>query len=434
MTLPHIDPSVLNSSARGIVEAQGLVACTPPIRSSDYGVCSQAPFYYYLCRRLGLVKALRYLTALNRGSWFHEQFRHSHLASEDRMIRYYRTLDARTAELRSVCQQLLISPDGRREILDREIKDAETAIAWYEAASKVVISPEWGTFTDFLSRPYWTILGREMRLVTHMGRGIAGRLHLVAQPDMLLYHSEQNTVWIVDVKTTSESPKLRAMSCPIEFQTWHYASIVKSLLDRGMLQRTYDLPSDAMLGGFIHLIVRKPGIEFGLKDRHYKLDTSELKAGPRKGQPRNEKVYYGEPDLKNYTQRVTNWYLGQDDYTHLAPQWIADPPVNCSIISMHTLTRDEIERYQSSLRVIKQYACIRPEPNLFPLPASLVAFSRLSDCAPFVLNPPNTWGDIIQSEGWTMTRRDDIPPETDYDIIREPGSEIINVAEPIESA
>jgi hypothetical protein len=33
-----------------------------------------------------------------------------------------------------------------------------------------------------------------------------------------------------------------------------------------------------------------------------------------------------------------------------------------------------------------------------------------------------------------MTRRDDIPPETDYDIIREPGSEIINVAEPIESA
>lgn len=429
MEMPTIDIAVLNKSARGAVESQGLVACTPPVRSSDYGSCCQAPFYYYLSRRLGLTKALRYSTALNRGSWFHEQFRHSHLAPEDRMIRYSRTIDQRVAELQSVCKQLLVSPDGKREIVARELRDAETAIAWYTAASQVRISPEWGTFVEFLSRPYWHILGREMRLVTHLGRGLAGRLHLVAQPDMLLYHEEQNAVWIIDVKTTSESPKLRAMSCPVEFQTWHYANIVKSLLDRGMLQRTYNLPSDATLGGFIHLIVKKPGIEFGQKDRDWTLDTTPLKSGPRKGQPKNEKVFHGEPNLRNYTQRVMNWYLAQDDYMHMASQWEADPPVNCSIISMHQLTSSEIAQYSAALNVVKRWACCRPDPDAFPRPSSLVSFGSLHDYAAFALNPPETWGDLIQSEGWLVMRRDDIPPETDYDIIPEPGSEFENVAE-----
>ena len=64
------------------LEAHGMVAEVPTIRSSDYESCLGNPFGYYLTRRLGLSDALRWSEALSRGSWFHKRFEYWDLPAE----------------------------------------------------------------------------------------------------------------------------------------------------------------------------------------------------------------------------------------------------------------------------------------------------------------------------------------------------------------
>jgi hypothetical protein len=51
-----------------------------------------------------------------------------------------------------------------------------------------------------------------------------------------------------------------------------------------------------------------------MKDRAFTLQTRlRSSPGPRKGEPRNEKVYVGEPDPHFYEGRCYQWYVGADD-------------------------------------------------------------------------------------------------------------------------
>lgn len=407
------------------MEAAGLVASYPPVRSSDYGLCCQAPFVYFLCRRLGLVKALRWSKALSRGSWFHESFKHYRLRPDLRREKVEVSLELRQEELSSVCTQLGMSPDARRDVLLRERQDVETSLAWFDVAMNTPINKDWGSPLEFLNRSYWRVIAREARLVQR--KMLFGKSFLcVAQPDLLLYHQSQNTVWIVDAKTTSSSPLLRATTCPYEFQTRHYMSITRHLMETGRLQRVAGLPEDARLGGMIHLIVRKPGIEFGMKDRHYELDTSPFKSGPRKGEPRNERRYFGEPVWENYLARVSDWYRCEGEYTHQRAEFEADPPVNMSVVSGSLIDEKcDAEQYMAQLQLISTWLHHKPDPYSFPMPSSFITFNRLDDYAPFIMNPPSAWPEIIRQEGWMQVQRDDLefdPTQTD-DVIPEPGSE-----------
>ena len=83
----------------------------------------------------------------------------------------------------------------------------------------------------------------------------------------------------------------------------------------------------------LHAIVRKPTISFGQADRDFFLDTTPFKSGPRKGEPRNEKVYTGEPRLENYLERCRQWYRGEKDYAHMAGDRMAEPVVDLSFTS-----------------------------------------------------------------------------------------------------
>jgi hypothetical protein len=423
-TIPDFPEELDGEEGRHSMELDSLFAITPPIRSSDYDLVCRAPFCYFLSRRLGLVKALRWSAALSRGSWFHEAFKHMNLTPHDRRAKVELSLELRQEELSGVCSQLGIPAESRREILLRERQDVESTIAWYEAASHTPISEEYGSFLQFLNRPYWQVLSRECRLVSTVPWRLARTIQVVAQPDLLLYHKGQNSVWIVDAKTTSYSPSLRASSCPFEFQTHHYLHIANRLLDRGVIQRTFNLPTDARLGGMIHLIVKKPSIEFGMKDRNFTVDTTPFKSGPRKGLPKNEKVYFGDPVWENYLSRVQHWYLATDEYENNKPEWAIDPPVNMSIVS-GSIVNDpyQSEQYLSQLRLVKMWAARKPEPQFFPHPSSLIHFGKLDDYAPFVMNPPSAWSEIIKQEGWMQIRRDDIPADVDFDVIQEPGSE-----------
>lgn len=409
---------LMTRTSQDVVEAQGLVAVVPPIRSSDYSLCCRSPFSYYMRRRLGITEALSWSKALSRGSWMHERFRHLYRTAEDASSCYYRALDLRVEELTSACAELGIDGDARRSIVEREIRDAETSYAWHDAASRVVISRDHGTFAEFLRRPYWRVLAREARLVSPLPRGWH-KVHCVAQPDLLLWHEGQGSVWIVDLKTTSESPRTRAASCPIEFQHLHYCSIASDLLKRGVMQKRFDLPSDARLGGFIHLIVRKPTIEFGMKDRHFTLDDSPLRSGPRKGEPRNERVYHGEPVLENYVRRCRDWYAATGEHEHLAAEWAADPPVNMSICTWSPDDRTR-RQYEAARDLVARWAMRTPDPDVFPRPAQLSLHGRLDPLSPFMLLPYEQWGEIVRQERFVVARRDDLPPDADYDVIPDP--------------
>lgn len=406
------------------MEAGGLVAAVPPVRSSDYDAVCRAPFCYFLSRRLGLVKALRWTKALSRGSWFHEAFKHYRRNPEERRDLLESSLESRQSELAGVCNQMGMSPDARREVLLRERQDLEVSLAWFEAGFDRRISDDYGSPHEFLSRPYWRVLAQECRLVwTQMFTGFS-KAQCVAQPDLLLYHEKQNSVWIVDFKTTAMSPLLRATSCPYEFQSRHYMHITRNLLRRGMIQQVFDLPTDARLGGIIHLIVRKPTIEFGMKDRHFEIDTTPFKSGPRKGQPRNEKKYFGDPVWENYLARVKDWYRCEGDYLHNKAEFEADPPINMSIVSGNLIDEEcDREQYEAQLGVIQKWRTARPDPYSFPMPSGLVSFGKLDDYAPFVMNPPSTWPEIVRQEGWMQVSRDDLDEEILEDVIPEPESE-----------
>lgn len=417
----------VESDARGTLEKVGLFAVVPPVRSSDYELVCRSPFYYYLSRRLGLIKSLRHTTALSRGTWFHEGFRHLSLDPSHRRDRIEDTLASRSSELSDVCAELGVSPDKRREILLRERQDVESSLAWFEAARQTRISSEYGSFQQFLERDHFRVLGRECRLVTSVSKVANNHtrvLKSVAQPDLLLYHKGQNSVWIVDAKTTGHSPLLRASTIPYEFQARHYLTVARRLIDRGMIQRQFDLPSDATLGGMIHVIVRKPTIEFGMKDRHYEIDDTPFKSGPRKGQPRNERKYFGEPVWENYLERVRHWYAATEEYEHLRPQWDADPPVNLSITSGRIVDDPDVRKaYEQQFRLVQTYAWRKPDPLMFPMPSNLVHYGKLDDYADFVMNPVESWPSIIEQEGWSQIPRDQIPEDVLEDVIPDPESE-----------
>ena len=175
----------------------------------------------------------------------------------------------------------------------------------------------------------------------------------------------------------------------------------------------------------MHLAIRKPTIEFGMKDRDYTVDMTPLKSGPRKGLPRNTKVYEGEPRFDNYLDRCNQWYHANGDYADKEAEWGEDPPVNISVTKGSLVLDPAInKRYRDRVRLVQHYALCNPYPENFPMSDRVAHMGRFSTYSPFMLSPVGDWPSLIQSEGFTLRRRDDpIPEEVEFDVITEPGSE-----------
>lgn len=421
-----LPPKTFGKDAYDYLRAHQYLAISPPCRSSDYRLCLSDPFTYYMARRLGVVPALSHSTALNRGTWMHLRFQHFHLPAARVKTLMTHHLDERIAELTETCKELGIQGESRSAVLQKEEKDFHCAMGWYEAASTVACY-EGQSFEDLLLSPHWHRMGTEFRLVTSIRTNDRSKpLRCVSQPDLLLYHKGQNSVWILDLKTTAMSPKTRAMGISVDFQTEHYMFSVQALIETGDLQRAFGLPSDCKLGGMMHLIIRKPSIEFGLKDRDFTIDTSPFKSGPRKGQPRMEKKYEGEPRLENYIQRCADWYHGTGDYLDKEPEWANDPPVGISFTNASLVLDEQIQtRYTDRVRLVQRYASdLAPYPSNFPMTDSPFTRADFSTYSPFMLSPVEKWPEIIKHQGFTVSRRDEpIPDEVEFDVIREPGSE-----------
>jgi len=403
-------PTTRGKDAKEWMEYHGFVATTPSIRSSDYEGVLHCPFQYYLSRRLGLTPALRWSKALSRGSWFHkrlELYKEEKTAASQIMEAQ---LQDRLGELTEICMSLGIKGSSRDTVLERERNDCRCAMGWFDACWNLPFGPKRTTLDFFINQSHFRTIGSELGIRLQLpSSSPTKKIQVVALYDLLLYHEVQNTLFIVDAKTCSESATDRLITCPLEFQTQHYMMILKNALKTKQLQKKFDLPDDVGVGGMIHLAIQKPTIEFGMKDRDCEEYEHTLKSGPRKGQIEIRKTYTGEPRLTNYIKRCNNWYEGTGEYEHLAPKWATDPPINISLTYGSTLLDPAyVQEYDTRLKIIADYARCPPLPYHFPRSMShLRQFGRLSPFTPFYLLPPKEWPDLIRKEGFIQLDRDE---------------------------
>jgi len=404
---PEIDPiplpETMGEDAAQYLELHGLVDQKPYIRSSDYGIIRRCPFTYYLTRRLGLVKGLRYSEALSRGTWVHHRFALITMPPDEAMEAMYRILDERNTELDLYCKDAGVSSEGRREILFREDRDFLVANAWCEAALSI---PCIDKKDERVSLGRWLLNNEEWE---HVGQELLiKRGDRVVQPDLLLYNKINNKLWVVDFKTCASSPHVRLQTCPWEFQTQHYFHTIRDEAIHGDLFKVLDLPSNTELAGVMHIAIRKPSIHFGMNDRPYSIDTTPLKSGPRKGEPRNTKKFVGDPSPEIYRERCSRWYLGEGEYEHLRAERMTDPAVNISFTPSQVLLAPNMNRmYNQRLDTIRAYRDCPCQPDQYEVGEVTSHTGRLPAYSPFIMMPVHRWKEIMQAEGFTIKNRDE---------------------------
>ena len=404
-------PTGRGREAQKWMEYHGYVDTTPSIRSSDYEGVLHCPFQYYLSRRLGLSPALRWSKALSRGSWFHKRLELYRDTPEVVSSCTNKMLTDRLEELEEICKTIGIKGESKDKVLDREKKDFACAMAWYQVSMNLQLPQQkLPTANEFLKQEHFRHLGSEVGIRLHMPKiHRAGKVMLTAMLDTLLYHKEQNSLYIVDAKTTAGSAEERLITCPLEFQTQHYMMVLKLALESNLVQSVYDLPEDVRVGGMVHIAVQKPTIEFGMKDRDCEEIEHTLQRGPRKGQVEIRKNYSGEPRFENYLERCEDWYRGQGEYEHLAERWNMSPPINYSLTYGNLLQdEDYLDEYYARITLIKKYVQCKAIPKNFPRSANhLRQFGRMSPFTPFYLTPPKEWPDIIKAESFIQIDRDE---------------------------
>jgi len=319
-------------------------------------------------------------------------------------------LDDRLDELTEICNTIGIKGESKDRVLEREQRDFWCAMGWYETSMTIETHQKVPTIQEFLTQSHFRHLGSELGIRLHMPKTHrAGNVMLTGMYDVLLYHEEQNVLFVVDAKTCSTSPEDRLVTCPLEFQTQHYMMVLKIALENNLLQSIYNLPDDVGVGGMLHIGIQKPTIDFGMKDRDFEEVQHVLSRGPRKGQTEVRRNYVGEPRFENYISRCNDWYRGQGEYEHLSERWATSPPVNYSLTyGSMLLDEDYIDEYYSRVALIRQYSQCKAIPKNFPRSAShLQQFGRLSPFTPFYLTPPKEWPDIIQSQSFIQVDRDE---------------------------
>lgn len=409
-------------SDRGAEAANFLAECGfqpqfPIATSTALARARSCSFAHYLIDRLGIVPALSYSPALGRGSWYHARMALDarDLDPADASWKMLALLDVRKRELRETCSKLGITGDSLKEVLDREERDCKAASAWWEATLHIPFPYLNGgsiTLHRFFYGGPLRVLASELTLLwRYPGHE---KVPLVVTLDKLLFTeaSGQPALWIHDAKTSADPPAIRRdgvivggrlLTCPLELQTRHYMRVVHELLPT--LISAFNLPPSTRLGGMIHHALQKPTIDFGQNDRRFTLDTTPFKSGPRKGQPRNEKVYYGEPDYTLYIERVKRWYAGTEEYSHFAQKRLDEPPINISWTNASPdLSAPEDLEYNDHLL---DFLCEGRRPS--PVPSDYVRNSSYlaenTKYAPFYLCPPAQWPEIVNREGFVRAFR-----------------------------
>lgn len=404
-----LPPADDGRAALDYLAAYGLIPHIPTIRASDFEMALSDPFRYYLTRRLGLAPRLSWTKALSRGSWVHHAFfldKWEAGLSEDHRSHYLKTLSDRLEEIRSVGPYAGLTPALISDRLTKEAKDADTAYAWYSVFRTVAPNPpHYPAFPDLIRTGTPICAEQSFSLPHKVGRYT---VYSVIQPDLLWLDAKQR-LWILDLKTCSESPQVRLSTCPIEFQARHYAHTLAAIQDTDPSQLPEAIRT-ADIAGVMHIAVQKPTIEFSGKDRDFTEKTRTITRGARKGETVVEREYSdGAPRWENYLARCRDWLLATGEYVSDAKERAADPCVNYSRVTSSSLfTRQAKTDYQRDLNFLHSMATRPAHPEFFPKSArGAVDHDKPTLWAPFYLNPVVDWPGIVDALSLMSAFRDD---------------------------
>lgn len=426
----------------------------PAIRSSDSSLIAQCPFLYFLKRRLGLVPAWEDSEALTMGTWFHTAFR---LFFEDATT----TLDQthplwaeREAEIRKNCSEAGMGDTAIQTCIDTELRHMRTAAAWVPAALNFRHpGSEWlkNGLHSSLRSSTWKILCWEQKFqFDYKGHPV------VIQPDALLLNTTTKEVWCLDLKTCQNSPSQRLQICPYEFQTRLYSYLLRCLFGAFKFEgEPSGMPgvdiSGLKFGGFMHVAIQKPSIRLSKEDAPFVLACESKRtklagrAFPKGGRwsvvitntetgevvvnetasheiaasealehhtsVKARSVADGEPSYERYSERCARWYRAQEEFTHLAPQWHAEPPVNLSFTKFDWEKDARLKcEFEDEMTKILDCAACAPKPELFPRRADGMTnyYGNLTPYAKFYGAPEEEWPTIIKDNCLIVSHRDGV--------------------------
>lgn len=372
-------------------------------RASDYDLYSQDPFNYYLRVRLGLRSIIETSPALGYGNWMHKAHECTAYGLVPPPSKPNDIFLSRLGQRQNELCELGLSDSHLSAVLDREEKMAHEAWVWHHAALTTPL-PNKGTTTA------WSILAKQICLGTEVKLEHDG---FMCEIDDLRYNPDAHEVNIWDLKSTGGSASHRMAACSFEFATWLYRAIVEADLALGPASKVRELvkktghdPTDVKFGAFVHLVVAKPTIKFGLNDRSFTVRSHVLKSGPRKGQTEMRKEYTGEPSLDIYIQRCYDWYKGMGDFLDQAEERRLDPPVNLSETRFTGVPLWTPE-HATKLQTLKQVATLDPcYPWNFPRSSrAFIEASEKSPYLPFYTAPIREWPDLVKSQGLIQSWR-----------------------------
>jgi hypothetical protein len=228
----------------------GLEVYRPEVRSSCAKVFHECPRKFMYEYRWGLKRKGDYFSALQIGIDTHEVL--SELYAGVVVDKYPEWVARKVREqwdrLDTVVDEKTgLLPNGRSVVDVRETIRKDAVLAMALAKQLVTAYPP-----DRMLQKY-DLLKIEEPYVLRI-EGIPAPI--AVELDMLLRHKETKELWVVDHKTTSLSPLMRAQTLPFEFQARLYQWVLK-------LAR----PNEK-IGGYIHNIIQKPGIRVGKNETY----------------------------------------------------------------------------------------------------------------------------------------------------------------------
>jgi hypothetical protein len=341
-----------------------------PIRSSSISTLEECPRKFLYRDRLG-IKPTGYQSAFSIGTMFHKALQSYFTggSAADRAALLDRLSLDQTNSLIALANPVGLLPDGSDVLtVSREIDDdRHKALAMAETF--IQFHPFDLDKWDVLRTPYGDPVV-ELILETR----VEGLTQPIRSPcDLALIKKGTNEVWIVDHKTTSMSPKVRAAALQISTQAKLYRLVLQSNLD---LWYSGGTVGDGWVGpplqvmGSIHNIIKKPTIK-------YCPDTKD-KGGFHK-----------------YVERMQEWYKANDDTMIQAFTRLSGP-----VLDDELLTR--------LLRVDVGSSWMEPSLDKFYRAGDYVChtFNRPCPYLPLCTSAPVQWPDLVRSQYVVEFRED----------------------------
>lgn len=413
----------------------------PPLRSSDISLANTNPFLYYLIRRLGIHNPLRQSDALDAGTWFHEAA--ALIDSPDAVSKAQERLSDKCETIRRTLQSdFNLNPDAAQAFADTHYKSGIYGIGIFAAMLRWRQPPSATGRKRDLSDGVAAYLSRYETIsietpyespANYDAFGTKTFASAVCRPDRLVRNPSTGAVWIVDYKTTADSPSDRIAYCPLEPATSFYIRLIDSIDSTG----SADLGPNSYLAGMMHIVIQKPTIRPSRDDCpfHY---TSEGKRTKRYGEAHETKdgkwhisihdtdtgevfadctlpthgaalTYLHEATGKQPSKVYMDETPRLDAYAHRTEQWWRD---NCDEdpIDISYTTKEEVlsEPFRSSYdrlhKNLAHYATCDPDPTNFPMTDEGIKRSVYRD---FFLAHPSQWSRIMSDHNLTQGWRED---------------------------